>query len=153
METRTIVQDRHPEPHRIRKELWKLALTGGAAFWIVDFAMALSPIGEVYRDAFSISNLPLALVEALAGGLMVACIVSYLLLRFAGRIPFKNPISKGLILSLAAMLVIEVLSTLVDPVHAFTFLFIDTAMNLPRFLALGIAIGYGYTLIKKGKRS
>ena len=121
METRTIVQDRHPEPHRIRKELWKLALSGGAAFWIVDFAMALSPIGEAYRDAFSISNLPLALVEALAGGLMVACIVSYLLLRFAGRIPFKNPISKGLILSLAAMLLVEALSTLVDPVHAIYF--------------------------------
>jgi len=42
--------------------------------------------------AFSISYLPLALVEALVGGLIIACCVSYFLLRFFDKIPTNNPI-------------------------------------------------------------
>jgi len=42
--------------------------------------------------AFSISYLPLALVEALVGGLIIGCFVSYFLLRFFEKIPTKNPI-------------------------------------------------------------
>jgi hypothetical protein len=153
METRTTVQNPFPESHGIGQGLWRLTLAGGAAFWIVDFAMALSPIAKEYRAAFSISSLSLALVEALAGGLLIGGCASYFLLRFFDRIPSNKPILKAMILSLAAMLLVEGLSTLMDPGHAFTFLVIDTAMNLPRFLVLGIAIGYQYTLIKKGKRS
>ena len=86
----------------------------------------------------------MALVEALVGGLMIGCCVSYFLLRFFDKIPTKNPILKALILSFVAMFMIEFLSTLVDPNNASVYLLIDTGMNVPRFLALGIVIGHLY---------
>ena len=58
--------------------------------------MSLSPISAEYMAAFSISSLPLALVEALVGGLIIACFVSFFLLRFFDKIPTKNPILKVL---------------------------------------------------------
>src|SRR5665648_139419 len=64
-----------------------------------------------YMTAFSISSLPIALVEALVGGLIIACFVSYFLLRFFDKIPTKHPILKALILSFVVVVIIEVLST------------------------------------------
>jgi hypothetical protein len=130
--------------HEFYKKLIKLAVAGGLAFWIVDFAVSLSPISAEYMAAFSISYLPLALVETLVGGLVIACFVSYFLLRFFNKIPTKNPILKALILSSAAIIVIEVLSTLGNPSNAYVYLLVDTVMNIPRILALGIVIGYLY---------
>ena len=60
----------------------------------------------------------------------------------------KNPIIKALILSLAVLLIIEVLSALGDPIHASVYLLVDSGMNLPRFLALGIVVGYQYDKLK-----
>ena len=68
--------------HEFYKKLIKLTVAGVLAFWIVDFAMALSPISAEYMAAFSISYLPLALVEAFVGGLVIACFVSYFLASF-----------------------------------------------------------------------
>jgi hypothetical protein len=130
--------------HEFSKKLIKLTVAGGLAFWIVDFAISISPIAAEYMAAFSISFLPLALVEALVGGLIIACFVSYFLLRFFNKIPTKNPILKALILSFAAIVVIEVLSTFGNPCNAYVYLLVDTVMNLPRILALGIVIGYLY---------
>jgi hypothetical protein len=130
--------------HEFSKKLIKLTVAGGVAFWIVDFAISLSPISAEYMAAFSISSLPLALVEALVGGLIIACFVSYFLLRFFDKIPTKNPILKALILSFVAVVIIEVLSTFGNLSNAYVFLLIDTVMNIPRILALGIVIGYLY---------
>jgi hypothetical protein len=125
-----------------RKKLLTLAVGGGAAFWITDFLIAVSPMSEAYKAAFSISLLPVALLEALAGGLVIACCVSFFLFRFFDRLPGKNPIHKALILSFSAMAVIEFLSALGDPAHASVYLVLDTGMNIPRFLALGWSIGF-----------
>ena len=124
------------------KKLLMVAAAGGAAFWITDFVMAVSPIASAYKAAFSISSLPVALVEALAGGLVIAFCVSFILLRFFDRIPGKNSIHKALILSFSAMAIIEVLSALANPSHASIYLLLDTGMNAPRFLALGCMISY-----------
>jgi hypothetical protein len=126
------------------KKLLKFAVAGGAAFWVTDFLMAVSPIAAAYKAAFSFSSLPVALIEALAGGLVIAFSVSFFLLRFFSRLPGKNPILKGLILSFSAMVIIEVLSALGNPSHASVYLLLDTGMNAPRFLALGIVIGHLY---------
>jgi NhaP-type Na+/H+ and K+/H+ antiporter len=112
--------------------------------------MSLSPIASEYRAAFSISYLPMALVEALVGGLIIGCCVSYLLVRSFNKIPTKNPILKALILSFVALVIIEVLSTLVNPGNASVYLLIDTGMNVPRFLALGIVIGHLYDKLNGG---
>ena len=125
----------------LKKQLM-LAATGGTAFWITDFVMSVSPIASAYKAAFSISSLPVALVEALAGGLVIAFCVSFVLLCFFDRIPGKNFIYKALTLSFSAMAIIEVLSALANPAHAFVYLVLDTGMNIPRFLTLGLVIGY-----------
>jgi hypothetical protein len=130
--------------HEFSKKLIKLTVAGGAAFWIVDFAISLSPISAEYMAAFSISSLPLALVTAFIGGLVIAFCVSYFLLRFFDKIPIKNSILKSVVLSFAAIVVIEVLSTFGNPSNAYVYLLVDTVMNIPRILALGIVIGYLY---------
>lgn len=128
--------------YEFSKRLLKLAVAGGAAFWVTDFAMAVSPIAAAYKAVFSISSLTVALVEALAGGLVIAFGVSFFLLRFFSSLPGKNSILKSLILSFGSMVIVEVLSTLGDLPHASVYLLLDTGMNTPRFLALALVIGY-----------
>lgn len=144
MENQAASRIKRQTSHEFYKKLFKLAGAGGAAFWTTDFVLSVSPIAAEYRAAFSISNLPIALTEALVGGLVIGCCVSYFLLRFFDKIPTKNPILKALIISFAAMVIIEVLSTLGDPNNASVYLLIDTGMNVPRFLALGIVVGHLY---------
>jgi hypothetical protein len=150
METRVTSQSKAHASSQSSNKLFMLAAAGGAAFWITDFVMAVSPLAVAYKAAFSISSLPVALVEALAGGLMIGGCVSYFLLRFFEKIPTQNPILKALILSFVAMLMIEVLSTLVNPSNASVYLLIDTVMNVPRFLALGIVVGHLYDKLNGG---
>jgi hypothetical protein len=150
MENQVTDQSEMQSSREFSKKLLKLAGVGGAVFWITDFVISVSPIAAEYRAAFSISYLPIALVEALVGGLMIGGCVSYFLLRFFEKIPTHNPILKTLILSFVAMLMIEVLSTLVNPSNASVYLLIDTGMNVPRFLALGIVVGHLYDKLNGG---
>jgi hypothetical protein len=91
MENQVTDQSKTQSSHEFSKRLLKLAGVGGAVFWMTDFVISVSPIAAEYRAAFSISYLPIALVEALVGGLMISCCVSYFLLRFFDKIPTKNP--------------------------------------------------------------
>jgi F0F1-type ATP synthase assembly protein I len=150
METRATAQSKRQASHEFTKKLFKLTGAGGAAFWITDFVLSVSPIAAEYRAAFSISSLPLALVQALVGGLVIGYCVSYFLLRFFEKIPTKNPIFKALILGFAAMFMIEILSTLGNPSNASVYLLIDTGMNVPRFLALGLVVGHLYEKLNGG---
>jgi uncharacterized protein YacL len=144
METQLTGQSKAQASRAFSKKLLMLAAAGSAAFWIIDFTISVSPIAAEYKAAFSISSLPVALVEALAGGVVIALCVSLFLLRFFDRIPGKKPIFKALILSFLVMVMIEVLSTLVNPNNASVYLLIDTGMNMPRFLALGMVVGHLY---------
>jgi len=119
-----------------------MSTVGGAAFWVIDFVISVSPIATQYKAAFSISSLPVALAEAFVGGMVIALCVSFFLLRFFDRIPGKKPIVKALFLGFFIMAVIEGLSALGDPAHASVYILLDTGMNVPRFLALGFVIGY-----------
>jgi uncharacterized protein YacL len=149
MEIQLTGQSKAQASREFPKKLLMLTAAGGAAFWIIDFIMATSPIAAEYKAAFSISSLPVALAEALAGGMVIALCISLFLLRFFDRIPGKRPILKALILSFFIMVIIEVFSTLGNPAHASVYLLLDTRMNAPRFLALGLVIGY---LFDKQKR-
>ena len=150
MEPQVICQSKAQASRELPKKLFMLAAAGGTTFWITDFILAISPIAAQYKAAFSISSLPVALVEALAGGVVIALCVSLFLLRFFERIPGKEPIYKALILSFFVMVIIEVLSALGNPAHASIYLLLDTGMNAPRFLALGLVIGYLFDK-QKGK--
>jgi hypothetical protein len=136
--------------HVSAKELVFLAAAGTAAFWMMDFAMAVSPVAAEYKAAFSISSLPVALAEAFVGGMWISFCVSLLLCRFYERIPGREAVLKSLALSFLAMAAIELLSTLADPGQASVYLSTDTWMNTPRFLALGTVIGHLYGRHKGG---
>lgn len=147
--------------HRIRegkekmaqpKGLWKkiiiLAIAGGAAFWLANFAISLTPIAAEYRAALSISYFPMFL-EAIIGGLIIGFLVSYLLLRFYNRIPGKSAILKSVILSIAALIVltllVEVPAKFFPPVNnPVRYFAIGLLFNAIRIPALGLAIGYLY---------
>jgi uncharacterized protein YacL len=150
METQLTGQSKAQTSREFSKKLLMLVAAGSAAFWIIDFVISVSPIAAEYKAAFSISSLPVALVEALAGGLVIAFCVSFFLTRFFNRLPGKKSIFKALILSFLAMVMIEVISALGDPAHASVYLLLDTGMNTPRFLALGLVIGYLFDK-QKGK--
>ena len=148
METPATDRTKRQTSHEFSKKLIKLTVAGGVAFWIVDFAISMSPIASEYMAAFSISSLPMALVEALVGGLIIACFVSYFLLRFFDKIPTKNPILKSVILSFIALIIVTILIevpssflTTSDVLHVFL---IGAMFNVLRILALGIVIGYLY---------
>jgi hypothetical protein len=142
MQTQVTRQSKVQASREFSKKLLMLAAAGGAAFWITDFVIAVSPIAAQYKAAFSISSLPVALAEALVGGMVIALCVSFFLLRFFDRVPGKKPIFTALILSFFVMVIIEVFSALGNPAHASAYLLLDTGMNAPRFLALGLVIGY-----------
>jgi uncharacterized membrane-anchored protein len=142
MDTQVTCQSKVQVSRVLSKKLLILAAAGGVAFWITDFVITISPIAAEYKAAFSISSLPVALVEALVGGLVIAFCVSFILLRFFDRVPSKKPIFKALILSFFVMVMIEVFSALGNPAHASVYLLLDTGMNAPRFFALGLVIGY-----------
>ncbi len=132
-------------------EIWRkipiLAGAGGFTFWVTNFAISRTPIAAEYRAALSISYLPM-LVEALVGGLMIACCVSYFLLRFFDKIPTKNPILKSVILSFIVLIIVTVSiggpSSFLETSDVLRYFLIGTIFNFLRILALGIGIGYLY---------
>ena len=139
------------------KEIWRkvllLAIPGGLAFWITNWAISRTPIAAEYRTALSISYLPM-IVESLIGGLIVGFFVSYFLFRFFDKIPTKHPTLKSVILSLIVLIIVTIL--LEVPSHFLTpmgntlrYFLIGALFNVIRFLALGIVIGYLYGRFNK----
>src|SRR5512133_1730065 len=94
------------------KEIWRkasiLAVAGGLAFCLANFAISRTPIAAVYRAALSIPYFPM-LLGSLMGGLMIGFCVSYFLLRFFDSIPAKEPMLKSLILSLIVLTLVTTL--------------------------------------------
>lgn len=77
METQVTCQSKSQISREFSKKLLMLAAAGGAAFWITDCVIAVSPIAAAYKAAFSISSLPVALAEALVGDLVIAFCVGF----------------------------------------------------------------------------
>ena len=133
------------------RNVWRptaaLASAGAAAFWVVNFAISLTPLAAEYRTALSIAYTPM-LVEAAIGGLLIAVLVSWVLLRFPDRVPGRNPIVQSLLICLVVLLAVTALievpaksltSSTDDPWRYFV---IGAAFNALRILALGVAVGY-----------
>ena len=138
------------------KGIWRkvvmLAIVGGLAFFAITFAISLLPIAAEYRAAESISNIQTVWVGGLLVGLIIGCFVSYFLLRFFDKIPTNNPILKSVILSFIAFVIAMIL--LEAPASfrtsdALYYLLIGVIFNVPRFLFVGIVIGYIYKRLYK----
>jgi len=146
METRATVRSKQQTSHEFYKKLFKLTIGGGAAFWAITIAFSLLPMMAEFRAALSIPYIEGALVEPLLGGTIITCCLSYFLLRFFDKIPTKNPIPKSVILSFVALGIVFILlgvaaSRTSDALHIFL---IGVTLNIPRFLFVGIVIGYLY---------
>jgi hypothetical protein len=131
------------------KVIWKnvfiLAVAGGLAFWLANFAISRTPIAAEYRAALSISYYPM-LLEALIGGLVIGFWVSYPLLRYFNRIPAKDPVIKSVILSSFVLVLVTITlggpSSFFATTNVMRYFIIGTVFNVIRITALGIAIGY-----------
>ncbi|PKO15698.1 MAG: hypothetical protein CVU39_09240 [Chloroflexi bacterium HGW-Chloroflexi-10] len=136
------------------KKVFVLALAGGLAFWLANFAISRTAIAAEYRAALSISYFPM-LIEALIGGLIIGLWVGYPLLRFFDRIPVKDPILKSVFLSLIVLVIITILignpSVYYTTENVLRYFIIGTIFNLIRITALGIVIGYLNDTFRKGK--
>ena len=146
MQTRATDPSRRETSLGAYKNLHKLTIGGGLAFWVTTVASSLLPIAAEYRAASSIDWARMVLVESLLGGLIVAFGISYCLLRFFHRIPTRDPVRKSSVLSAVAWVIALVLiqgaATRVDTSDAWRDVLIGALLNVPRFLILGIAIGY-----------
>jgi hypothetical protein len=146
METQATGRSKQQTSHEFYKKLFKLTIGGGVAFWAITIALSLLPMMAEFRAALSIPYIEGALVEPLLGGMIISCGLSYFLLRFFDKIPTKNPIPKSVILSFVALGIVFILlvvatSRTSDALHIFL---IGVTFNIPRFLVLGIVIGYLY---------
>jgi hypothetical protein len=148
MKTRATVRSKRQTSHEFYKKLYKLTIGGGVAFWAITIAFSLLPMMAEFRAALSIAYVEGALVEPLLGGMIIACCVSYFLLRFFDKIPTKNPILKSVILSFVALGIVFILlgvaASRVGPGDALHVFLIGVMLNIPRFLFVGIVIGYLY---------
>jgi hypothetical protein len=138
---------------KIQRNVFVLAIAGGLAFWLANFAISRTPIAAEYRAALSISYFPM-LLESLLGGLMIGFCVSYFLLRFFDKIPTKDPILKSVILSFIVLIIVTILiagpSSFLAPSDVLRYFLIGTIFNVLRILALGIGIGYLYKRLYQG---
>jgi len=137
------------------KDIWKkivvLAVVGGLTFWAISIATSLVPITADYRVArWSAQTV---WVGSLPAGLLIGFLMSFFLVRFFDKIPTKNPILKSVILSIIALVIgailLEAPSSFGTSDALYYFLF-GTMLNVPRFLFVGIVIGYLYKRLYKG---
>jgi uncharacterized membrane protein YedE/YeeE len=151
METRATGRSKRQTSYEFYKRLYKLTIGGGVAFWATTIATSLLPIAAEFRAAFSISYIQVVLVESLLGGMIIACCVSYFLLRFFDKIPTKSPILKSVILSFVALVIALIMvggaASLLGTSDALHVFLIGAMLNVPRFLSLGVIIGYLYNRI------
>ena len=146
METRAAGRSKQQTSSEFYKKLFKLTIGGGVAFWATTIVFSLLPIAGEFRAEVSISYVQVVLVQSLIFGLIIECLVSYVLLRFFDKIPTKNPILKSEILSLVALFIALIVlgvaaSRTSDSLQVFL---IGAMLNVPRFLFPGIVIGYLY---------
>jgi hypothetical protein len=132
----------------IYKKTLILAAAGGLSFWAATLAISLTPTAADYRIAESIASIQSVWVGGLIIGLIMGGLISYILVRFYGRIPTKNAILKSLIITFIALLillvVVEVPSALRTGDALYYFL-VGVLLNVPRFLVFGIVVGYLYS--------
>jgi hypothetical protein len=143
----TTTGDKPPTSGGYKKPLI-LAVAGGLAFWAATLAISITPTAADYRAAESIASIQSVWIGGLIIGLIMGFLVSYLLVRFYGKIPTKNSIMKSLILTFIALaillIVIEVPSALRTGDATYYFL-VGVLLNVPRFLVFGIVAGYLYS--------
>lgn len=121
------------------------AVTGAAAFWLANLAISATAMASDYRHALSIRYVPM-LVEAGVGGLVLAGVLTFVLLRHPSRIPGPSALTKALLLGAGTLVILTIgvetpsklTSGVDDPAH---WLLVATVINLLRILVLAATVG------------
>jgi hypothetical protein len=127
-----------------------LTIGGGVVFWLTTIATSLLPIAAEYRAAYSNWSIQTVWVDSLPAGMIIGGCVSYSLLRLFEKIPTKNPMLESAIRGFVALVIATILIDvprcflLPGPSDALHYFLIGIMLNAPRFLFLGLAIGYLY---------
>jgi NhaP-type Na+/H+ and K+/H+ antiporter len=121
----------------------KLTIGGGMVFWAVTLVSSFLPVAGQFRTALSIPHI-LVLVASLPAGLFIGLGVSYCIVRYYDKIPAKSPILKSVILSLIALVIVEAGITLTRLSDTLYYIAVGAALDVVRFLLLGVSIGYLY---------
>lgn len=124
-----------------KSQLLELSLAGGAVFWLTSLVIAFLPFSAQFRaaESYTFSDV---LWGAFPAGFLIALFVTYTVDCHTERLPTKSPTSKAVTLSLVALLVIEIAATLLHGGDELYYFSIGALLSLPRFLALGITLGY-----------
>ena len=118
-----------------------VGVADGLAFWATNFATSLIPIAAAYREELAISYTRMVLVESLVGGLIIGCCVVYAMGRLSRVSLPATPILRSVTLSLVALALIQAFATVLDLGYPPSYILLGAALNVPRFLALGVVIG------------
>jgi hypothetical protein len=139
------------------KKFAVLTLAGCLAFVATTFVFSRLPVAHEYREALSIDDVAGVFVGPFLGGLAIAGMISFLLLRFLKKLPQHTTILTSTLLSVGALFIATPLMLLSvsgigdGAVHYFM---VGVMLNVPRFLALGVAVGYLHgTLHGSGRES
>jgi len=139
-------------PAILSKELLRLTIAGGLAFWATSIATSLLPIAAEYRAAGSDWSIQTVWIASLPVGMIIGYGVSWFLLRYFDKIPSKNPMLKSGILSFIALIIAVILIDvprsffgMSNSSAALYYFLIGVMVNAARFLLPGIVIGYLYT--------
>jgi hypothetical protein len=128
--------------------LTKQIVGGGEVFWLTTIAISLIPNAAEYRTAISKANIQTVWVASLPAGLIIGCCVSYSLLHFSDKIPIRNPILKSVLISIITLIIATILTlvpqSFLGRSDVLYYSLIGIMLDLPRFLFLGIVIGYLY---------
>lgn len=127
-----------------------LGVVGGLTFWATSIITSLFPFTADYRVArWSAETV---WVGSLPAGMIIGFLVSFFLVRFFEKIPTKDPILKSVVLSFIALIIgtilLEAPASLGTSDALYYFLF-GTILNVPRFLFVGVSIGYLYKRLYK----
>lgn len=137
---------RSPRPAARTRGGWRApALAGAAAFWLANLAISGTPVAAAYRSAVGIAYVAM-LLEAAAGGLVLAGAVAFLLSHYPAKIPGAGSLAKAALLGAVALVVLTIglelptkLSSDMD--HAGRWLVVATVFNVIRILALAVTVG------------
>jgi hypothetical protein len=136
------------------KDIWRkivvLAVVGGLTFWAISIITSLVPFTADYRVArWSAETV---WVGSLPAGMIIGFLLSFVLVRFFDKIPTNNPILKSVILSIIALVIgailLEAPASFGTSDALYYFLF-GTMLNVPRFLFVGVVVGYLYKRLYK----
>ena len=131
-----------------KKDLLLLTIGGAAVFWATTIATSVLPLAAEYRAAYSNWKIQAVWVDSLFVGLIIACGVSYFLLRSLVRMPTKDPIPESVRLGVVALAIATILIDVPRSLFApgpgdpWYYFLIGLMFNTARFLLLGFAVGY-----------